>query len=245
MKSYFSLERQLLCAKIFAVSAAGLLFVALAGTAIVTGSKAQMVLDRSSAAITTADATIKALPAMVADEAIGIRAELGARVDTALDIARDEIRQTRNAAVQQIAITRADALEEIEGLHQDGIAISVAGLRMADRQLDSMKNQIAPTLGAVETTLDGIDQMRAELRPQVLGLVAASKVTMGETAQTLRTVRDAAPRFVNSEEKIAGNIERITDDAAKLADRLTRPKSKKEQLIEWIVPAALVAARFM
>ena len=65
------------------------------------------------------------------------------------------------------------------------------------------------------------------LTPQALGLVAASKVAAGETAQTMRAVRDATP-------EITQNVARATAHV----ERLTRPDRPVVRVLKIVAPIA-------
>ena len=66
-----------------------------------------------------------------------------------------------------------------------------------------------------------------DLHPQLLGLVAASKVTAGETAQTMRDFRSVVPSFITQGQRISANVDMATlqfSGVASNLNRLTKPK---------------------
>jgi hypothetical protein len=61
----------------------------------------------------------------------------------------------------------------------------------------------------------------------LLGLVAASKVTAGETAQTMRDFRSVVPSFITQGQRISANVDTATlqfSGVASNLNRLTKPK---------------------
>jgi ABC-type transporter Mla subunit MlaD len=117
----------------------------------------------------------------------------------------DEIRETADRRVGD-TLARADAALE-----------SAAGLR----------RDLQPVLSTAQATLHDADRTVADLHPQLLGLVAASKVTAGETAQTMRDFRNAVPNFLAQGQRITANVNTATSEFSGVAtnlNRLTKPK---------------------
>ena len=86
---------------------------------------------------------------------------------------------------------------------------------------------VQPVIEAAQVTLRDTDRTVADLHPQLLGLVAASKVTAGETAQTMRDVRSAVPSFITQGQRISANVDTATAQFSGVAtnlNRLTKPK---------------------
>jgi len=169
--------------------------------------------------VRAATATVSALPgevnatsSLLADEIRAARQDLLARSERqAAALRRDvaaeagEIRETADRRVGD-TLARADAaLDTVEGLRQD----------------------LKPVLDAAQDTLHDADGTVADLHPQLLGLVAASKVTAGETAQTMREFRNAVPGFLAQGQKISANVDTATLEFSGVAtnlNRLTKPK---------------------
>jgi ABC-type transporter Mla subunit MlaD len=168
----------------------------------------------------------------------------------------DEIRVTRAAflgevqavhqdVIGQVACARRDLLErserQIAALRQDVLA-EVGQIRQtADRRLgdtlaradaalataENLRQDLQPVFDAAHNTLADTDKTIADLHPQLLGLVAASKVTAGETAQTMRDFRGAVPSFIAQGQAIAGNVQTATLNFSGVANnlnRITKPK---------------------
>jgi len=167
-----------------------------------------------------------------------------------------EVRATRAALLAEVQAIRHDLTGQIEAARQDVLSRSerqVAALRTdvmdqatqlqqaADRRIgdtlaradialgtaSDLRGDVKPVLDAAGDTLRRTSQAVADLRPQLLGLIAASKVTAGETAQTMRDVRGAVPGFLGQGQDIAKNFQVATLHLSAVGDnldRLTKPR---------------------
>jgi hypothetical protein len=103
-------------------------------------------------------------------------------------------------------------------------------LARADAALQTVeeaRRDLQPVLAAAQGTLHEADRTVTDLHPQLLGLVAASKVTAGETAQTMRDFRNAVPSFITQGQRISANVDTATlqfSGVASNLNRLTKPK---------------------
>ena len=97
--------------------------------------------------------------------------------------------------------------------------------------LAGVRSDLQPTFTEAQTLLATSNRTVADLHPQLLGLVAASKVTAGETAQTMREVKNAAPKMVDSVEHIAASADGIAADAKLEADEVTKPKKWWQKIL--------------
>jgi hypothetical protein len=75
---------------------------------------------------------------------------------------------------------------------------------------------------------------RDALPAQLLGVTAAAKVTLGETAQTMRTVRDAAPEISAAAIKVSNSVASIADSGAQEAKKFTAPQTRREKIMLWL-----------
>lgn len=175
----------------------------------------------------------------------GARADVSAKVDAALAVATGEIRATRTEASRQITLTRLAAVSEMEASQQDLDAAVVAALKLADYHASQVEDQIDTTNVMLARTLKPI----AETADAVS---AAAPDLLGEYTKTARGIDEmatawgvAAPVFVKDTEKLEGHVDHIAGDVQKLTDHAVKPKTKKEILLELLVPAALVGAKFL
>ena len=169
--------------------------------------------------VRVATATVSALPYEVSDTRAALVDEVrAARKDIA---ARSE---------RQVAALRKDAMAEAGEIRQTADRRVGDTLARADRALsavEGLRGDLAPVLDAAQSTLHQADRTVSDLHPQLLGLVAASKVTAGETAQTMRDFRGAVPSFIAQGNTIAANVNVATSEFSGVAtnlNRLTKPK---------------------
>jgi ABC-type transporter Mla subunit MlaD len=156
-----------------------------------------------------------------------------------------EVKATRAALVNEVQAARKDVLarseRQVTALRKDLLAeageIRVTAdrrvgdtLARADAALDTvegLRRDLRPVLDAAQGTLYDADRTVKDLHPQMLGLVAASKVTAGETAQTMREFRNAVPDFIAQSQRISANVDTATLEFSGVAtnlNRLTKPK---------------------
>jgi len=171
------------------------------------------------ALVRTTTSTIAALPG----EVIATRAVLVDEVRTARKevLARSE---------RQVAGLRKDVMAQADEIRQTADRRVGDTLARADAVLETagaLRSDLRPVLDAAQSTLHDTDRTVIDLHPQLLGLVAASKVTAGETAQTMRDFRFAVPSFIAQGNTIAANVNVATGQFSGVAtnlNRLTKPK---------------------
>jgi hypothetical protein len=160
---------------------------------------------------------------------------------------------TEVEAARQDVLVRSE--RQVEALRKDLLAEAGAMRLMADRRVgdtlakadlalntaeevrrdlqpvaeaaQGLRQDLKPVLEAAQGTLRDADRTVTDLHPQLLGLIAASKVTAGETAQTMRDIRGAVPSFIAQGQKITGNVDTATMEFSGVAsnlNRITKPK---------------------
>jgi hypothetical protein len=169
--------------------------------------------------VRAATATVSALPGEVDAARAALAGEVGA--------ARKDV-LTRSE--RQVAALRKDVLAEVGEIRLDAdrrVGDTLARADLALGTAEGLRRDMQPLLDAAEGTLHDTDRTVADLHPQLLGLVAASKVTAGETAQTMREVRNAVPSFITQGQAITANVNTATVEFSGVAtnlNRLTKPK---------------------
>ena len=169
--------------------------------------------------VRSATATVSALPA----EVIATRAAL-----------LDEVRAARKDALvrseRQVAALRKDLMAEAGEIRESAdrrVGDTLARADAALQTVEELRGDLQPVLAAAQGTLHEADRTVTDLHPQLLGLVAASKVTAGETAQTMRDFRNAVPSFITQGQRISANVDTATlqfSGVASNLNRLTKPK---------------------
>jgi len=146
----------------------------------------------------------------------------------------DEVRAARKDVLlrseRQAAALRHDVIAEGDEIRQTADRRVGDTLARADAALDTaegLRRDLKPVLDAAQGTLHDAGRTVSDLHPQLLGLVAASKVTAGETAQTMRDFRNAVPSFIAQGNTIAANVNVAASEFSGVAtnlNRLTKPK---------------------
>lgn len=168
--------------------------------------------DKMTASVERIEAAVTPIPA-----------DLSARADAlgkqAIQIVNAQATGLRADAMASLRDFRIDAKQEIGDTltRADAVIAEVHGLR----------SDLLPVIDGVEQIEAHTDKAIVDLHPQLLGLVAASKVTMGESAQTMRTFQAAVPRFIAQGDAFAANANIATAQFAGIAtniNKITKPK---------------------
>ena len=169
--------------------------------------------------IRAATATVSAIPAEISATGTALLYEVqSARKDV---LGRSE---------RQVIALRRDVMAQATELRQTADRRVGDTLARADAAMDTvegLRGDLKPLLNSADQTVHDVDRTVADLHPQLLGLVAGSKVTAGETAQTMRSIRDSVPNFIAQGNAIAGNVNTATVEFSGVAanlNRLTKPK---------------------
>jgi uncharacterized protein (DUF2126 family) len=186
----------------------------------------------------TTEKTVERIPALIAAEGdrtriaalIAIaetRADVLARVDALSIVAQQELRATRTEASAHIvglAGVLDGRLESIE-VNADR---QLTHLNLAlTAEMERAGDQIADVSTELQATLAESRRTVHDLHPQLLGLVAASKVAAGELATSGREFQRAMPVYTALGEKIGGNVDLFMVSAtntAKNIESLTKPR---------------------
>ncbi|MBN9658619.1 MAG: hypothetical protein J0H49_10610 [Acidobacteria bacterium] len=169
----------------------------------------------------------------------------------------------QTAVHAEVALLRADTRAEIaetrKALDHQLTAIRVDGNRQMDltraaavNQLDQLQARVDGQLGQANESIAKVAGLRDDIQPVIhdvntlagpigrntLGLIAAAKVTAGETAKMSRQIQMATPELIASSKRIADNSDRTTASTAgamRNVQEFTRP------LPRWIrLPLQLV-----
>lgn len=224
--------------------AAGAAMLTISGVVLAVGVKALPVLSAAHETIVKIGTVADAVPVKLDVGVVNVQDELSKQMTAVADNLVGEVRASRIDAVHQITALRADLVQEADYARADLSETVAFGFNLVDTHATNVEKLIATPLNSAGDALSEFNVIEHDIRPQIGGLLGASKITMGETAQTLKIVRDAAPQFVRSQEKIAEHIEAITNDVAIITDKVVKPKTKKQVLLELLIPTALIGSRF-
>ena len=169
--------------------------------------------------VRAATATVAALPGEVDATRAALVGEVGAARKDLLSRSERQVTALRKDVMAEAGEIRRDADQRVgDTLARADLALGTA---------EGLRRDMQPLLAAAEGTIDDADRTVTDLHPQLLGLVAASKVTAGETAQTMRDFRNAVPSFITQGQAITANVNTATTEFSGVAanlNRLTKPK---------------------
>ncbi len=159
-----------------------------------------------------ADRQAEATRAMAAGELRAAVAMLDARAAS--------LERTADARLADIARrtdTRLAGLESLADRHLAALTERAdARVMEAVLELGRLRADLKPVLASTDELLMQASGTVAVVRPQLLGLSAAAKVTMGDMAQMSRTANRAFPEFTARMDRIAANSDRTTAASAGL-----------------------------
>jgi uncharacterized phage infection (PIP) family protein YhgE len=153
------------------------------------------------------------------NEIRGSRADLCQMVAGAVDTADKRLAIIQADLVTQVTLTRAEARRQLQDTNQT---------------LALARQDIAGVAEGLQTLTSSSNRAVTLLTPQALGLVAASKVATGETAQTMRAVRDATPEITQNVAQTTAHVERLT--------RPDRPVVRVLKIVAPIAGGAILGA---
>lgn len=196
-------------------------------------------------------ATVVCLPAQVDGYARSLLADVhGARtaVESVPALADAQITSAQESLFGEIRGARADLGRSLAALDtQVSRALTIADSRAkeATGSIAGLRADLKPVLASTDELLMQSSGAVAVIRPQALGLIAAAKVTAGETAQTMRTVRDAAPEIAGSAIGVGKSVDGIAADVHTMTSDFVKPKTFWQKFKMWAETAGKVAARFL
>ena len=178
----------------------------------------------------------------------GLPAQVASRVD-------DRIQEAMLRADDQISAARVDAVREITRtrreilLRVDNLASRMDG-RVSEIQRDvvGMSARVGDAASAATSLLEdarpGIQAwsgLSPSLAANTLGLLAAAKVTAGESAQTMRHVRLATPEIVQAIQASAIASQEAAFSAARTSQNLAELTKPGPRWLRWVGIGASVA----
>lgn len=153
------------------------------------------------------------LPALVADEAELTRQAAVEEIRAGRADATEAVDRLSARAAHQIDKVRAGAIKEVRRLRADLVTQSTLWRGEVSRQGNAANGTLAGLRSDARPVLDNAALLELEsartvrlLTPQLLGAIAALKVTSGNTAQITRDLKPAAPAAA----KAVQNVERMT-----------------------------------
>ena len=184
---------------------------------------------------------IAAAAGMVTWQAYYLPARIGAGLDAQTTATRAElsgqITATRRELLAEVAATRSDLRKELAATRLDATTTIREFRTMADARLgdtltradtalatvEGIRSDLKPIMGGATTLLASAtatsDQIRvdvAKTTPFVIGTIAATKITMGQTAVAMNTFNAAWPELLKKSDQMVANSNRTTTATAEV-----------------------------
>jgi len=164
------------------------------------------------------------------------RADVLARVDRGMSVVQTEVQATREDANAHIVGITGVLDRRLESIQADANAHGLIIEQLAAKELGRAGDQVEQIGTEVQATLAESRRTVKDLHPQLLGLVAASKVAAGELATSGREFQRV---IIPSIEKIGANSDRATDASARIAENFalaSKPLPKWLRIMLAIAP---------
>jgi len=129
------------------------------------------------------------------EEFIAIRVSLLEQLREATSMVDRHLTRIADMTQTEVGLTRAEALVQLEEIRGE---------------LTDVRQVVTESLECLNRLLNRTDRAVELLTPQALGLVAAAKVTAGETAQAMRTLEREMPAIVANVRETSANVTQIT-----------------------------------
>jgi len=129
------------------------------------------------------------------EEFIAIRVSLLEQLREATSMVDRHLIRIADMTQTEVGLTRAEALVQLEEIRGE---------------LGDVRQVVTESLECLNRLLNRTDRAVELLTPQALGLVAAAKVTAGETAQAMRTLEREMPAIVANVRETSANVTQIT-----------------------------------
>ena len=179
--------------------------------------------------VRTATAVVAAMPGQIQ----ATRAALLAQIQATRGDLSGQVESTRKDLLgrteRQAVALRGDVMGEVSEIRKTAdrrLGDTLARVDAALAQVDALRADLKPTLENAASITAHVDDASAillrrdALPAQILGVTAAAKVTLGQTAETMRDIERATPRMLSTWDEIGANV-KATTQASTEASRNT------------------------
>jgi len=182
---------------------------------------ADQILTQVPIELTGVSALLERSADQVTAEAVQTRRDAMARLDQALTTisqAQADFDRQMTQTNETVASAQRDLGQLARQLGDAGVQIGQAAsaIDLSVQEVAKVRQDIAPAIAGLNLLMQ-----RNALPAELLGTLGAAKVTAGETAQTMRTVRDAMPQILMGVDKVVENSDHATAASAQAAEQTT------------------------
>jgi hypothetical protein len=191
------------------------------------------------------------------------------RVGSAADHVDELARQTERdvkATVDGITSTAdarlTDLIRRTDARTGEALAIAEELPSLIDRHAANTETILDSQLTAINVTIErtakpigdlakeyaalpdqiGTNRETQGLIAETMGVLGATKVTMGEAAKAAKTFDQKWPEMLANGDRISGSAEGIAEDVKREADQLTKPQTFWAQFRTWLLTLARIWA---
>ena len=150
-----------------------------------------------------------------------------------------------DVAISKTDVRTGEALSVVREFRTTADARLASIQDQVERTTNGIRADVRPMLDNAASIEAHTDKAVVDLHPQVLGLVAAAKVTAGQAAQTMREVERATPALLEDAQGIADSVDGIATDAHSITADIAKPKTFWGKAKAFLETAGKIAARFI
>jgi hypothetical protein len=186
-------------------------------TLIAAGVYGILFIRATTAVVSAAPGEIQATRSALTQEVQATRKDLMEQVAGVRRDAVGQLSALQANAGQQMTDLRGDVMARLDKIEADANTRVGDTLTRVDTALgivEGVRADLKPVLDGAAALEADTDKTVTDLHPQLLGLVAAGKVTAGEAATTMREIQRATPEIVASVKDAMAHIDAATEASA-------------------------------
>ena len=183
---------------------------------------ATLLVHSASVVVATLPAEVRATRAALVSELQATRADLADQVEAA----RRDVLTKADSQLSAFQLESFRQIAEFRGVADRRLGDTLARVDTALGTVDQFRTDLQPTIANAESISAQANEASAilfrrdALPAQILGLTAAAKITLGQTATTMRSIQEATPQMLATVQQVGDNV-KATTEASTEASRNT------------------------
>jgi hypothetical protein len=177
---------------------------------------------------------IAATRASLIDQGAALRLDTFAEIDAQATGIRADVKMSTTSlqtlADKQLSGIRTDLTTNL----QQTTASILAQVPVILEPVNGIRADLKPVLANAAALTKDVQDSLDDLYPDVRGLVESTDVAVTQTAQTMQTVREAAPQIAAAAVSVGKSAAVIADSAAQEAKKLTQPMTRRQKVMVWL-----------
>lgn len=191
----------------------------------------------------TVDRGVERLQSELHEQSVSFRAELHTQGLQLQANVNQQLTQTRTGVLQLATVRSGEALQLVNQhatRYGDSLALAAESVDVAASGLGAAGRALAHSAEEADKATEAVNLTVRDLRPQLVGLAAASKIAAGQVAVTARAVQTATPEVLASVKQTADASARASENAADTFDNLKRQSKPLPMVFRFLPQAAQV-----